>query len=66
MEVKNNNLNKALSKFKRKLDVDGKLQKYKEKEFYEKPSEKRRRQKMEGTLRAEKRREQAKLQDRKY
>lgn len=66
MEVKNNNLNKALSKFKRKLDDDGKLQKYKEKEFYEKPSEKRRRQKMEGTLRAEKRREQAKLQDRKY
>ena len=66
MEVKNNNLNKALSKFKRKLDDDGKLQKYNEKEFYEKPSEKRRRQKMEGTLRAEKRREQAKLQDRKY
>lgn len=55
MEVKNNNVDRALSKFKRKIEEDGKLQLIRERTHFEKPSAKRRRQKMEGTLRAKKR-----------
>ena len=55
MEVKNNNIDRTLSKFKRKIEADGKLQLIRERTHYEKPSAKRRRQKMEGTLRAKKR-----------
>ena len=55
MEVKNNNIDRALSKFKRKVEADGKLQLIRERTRYEKPSAKRRRQKMEGTLRSKKR-----------
>ena len=55
MEIKNNNIDQALSKFKRKVEADGKLQLIRERTRYEKPSAKRRRQKMEGTLRSKKR-----------
>jgi|TARA_R110002110_G_scaffold42549_4_gene133376 small subunit ribosomal protein S21 len=55
VEVKNNNVDRALSKFKRKIEEDGKLQLIRERTHFEKPSAKRRRQKMEGTLRAKKR-----------
>ncbi len=55
VEVRNNNFDRAISKFKRKVDEDGKLQTYKSKQYFEKPSAKRRRLKMEGTLRSKKR-----------
>jgi len=55
VEIKNNNIDRALSKFKRKVEADGKLQLIRERTRYEKPSAKRRRQKMEGTLRSKKR-----------
>ena len=55
IEIKNNNVDRALSRFKRKMDEDGKLQIYRTRQRFEKPSAKRRRQKMEGTLRTKKR-----------
>jgi len=55
VEVKNNNIEKAISRFKRKVEEDGKLQLIRSRTHYEKPSAKRRRQKMEGTLRSQKR-----------
>jgi small subunit ribosomal protein S21 len=61
MEVKNNNIERAISKFKRSVDNDGILQTYREKQFYEKPSARRRRAKMEGKLRVERRRKEQEL-----
>jgi len=55
VEVKNNNVERAISKLKRSVDNDGILQTYREKQFYEKPSARRRRAKMEGKLRVERR-----------
>ena len=57
IEVRNNNIDRALSKFKRKVDEDGRLQTYRQRTHYEKPSQKRNRKKMEGTLRHRKKRE---------
>ena len=61
VEVKNNNVERAISKFKRSVDNDGVLQTYREKQFYEKPSARRRRQKMEGRLRAQRRNKENEL-----
>ena len=41
VEVRNNDVNWALRKFKKKVQEDGVLQEYKERQFYTKPSEKR-------------------------
>ena len=51
VEVRNNDVNGALRKFKRKVNDDGILQTLKEKEFYEKPSEKRKKAKAAGRAR---------------
>jgi small subunit ribosomal protein S21 len=51
VEVRNNDINGALRKFKRKVNDDGILQTLKEKEFYEKPSEKRKKAKAAGRAR---------------
>ena len=45
VEVKNNDLSKALRKFKRKVQEDGILQLLKERQHYEKPSIKRKKAK---------------------
>lgn len=51
VQVRNNDVNGALRKFKRKVNEDGILQTFKEKEFYEKPSEKRKKAKAAGRAR---------------
>ena len=43
VEVKDNNIEKALSQFKRKVKNSGLLKELRDREFYEKPSLKRRR-----------------------
>lgn len=45
VEVRNNDVNKALRIFKKKVQEDGILQTLREREFYEKPSDKRRKAK---------------------
>lgn len=51
VEVRNNDINWALRKFKKKVQEDGLLQEYKERQFYTKPSEKRKRAKAAGRAR---------------
>ena len=51
VEVRNNDINWALRKFKKKVQEDGVLQEYKERQFYTKPSEKRKRAKAAGPAR---------------
>ena len=51
VEVINNDFNYALRKFKKKVQEDGLLQEYKERQFYTKPSEKRKRAKAAGRAR---------------
>jgi len=51
IEVKNNNFDFALRKFKRKISSDGKLQEYRERRHYTKPTKQRRLAKMAGKLR---------------
>jgi small subunit ribosomal protein S21 len=55
--VQNDNVEKALRLFKKKINEDGKLQDLRDKEFYEKPTTKRRRIKNQQVRRAQKRRE---------
>jgi len=38
VEVRNNDITKAMRKFKRKIQEDGILQEYRERQYYEKPS----------------------------
>jgi len=51
IEVKNNNFDFALRKFKRNISSDGKLQEFRERRHYTKPTKKRRLAKMAGKLR---------------
>lgn len=51
VSVKEGDFNFALRKFKKKVQEDGKLQTLRKKEFYEKPSEKRKREKAAGRAR---------------
>ena len=55
--VKNGNVDQALRKFKRKIADSNKLFDYKEKEFFEKPSQKRKRKKQSAVMREKKRQE---------
>lgn len=55
--VQNDNVEKALRIFKKKIQESGKLMDLKEREFYEKPTTKRRRVKNQQVRRAERRRE---------
>jgi small subunit ribosomal protein S21 len=55
--VQNDNVEKALRLFKKKIQDSGKLIELREKEFFEKPTTKRRRVKNQQVRRAQKRRE---------
>lgn len=55
--VQNDNVEKALRLFKKKIQDSGKLMELREKEFFEKPTTRRRRVKNQQTRRAQKRRE---------
>ena len=51
VEVKDNNIDKALAQFKKRVKNSGLLMELREKEFYEKPSIKQRRRRKMGKLR---------------
>lgn len=51
VEVRNNDINFALRKFKKKIQEDGILQELRNREFYEKPSEVRAKAKKAGRAR---------------
>ena len=51
VEVKDNNIDKALAQFKKRVKNSGLLVELHKKEFYERPSIKRRRRKKMGKLR---------------
>jgi small subunit ribosomal protein S21 len=51
VEVRNGDVNYALRKFKKKVQEDGILQELRQREFYEKPSEKRKKAKAAGRAR---------------
>ena len=51
VEVKDNNIEKALAQFKKRVKNSGLLRELHEKEFYERPSIKQRRRKKIGKLR---------------
>jgi small subunit ribosomal protein S21 len=55
VQVKNNNLERAIRTLKRKLAEDGAFRKLQEKERYEKPSDKRRRKFKSAVMRERKR-----------
>ena len=50
VKVKDNNVDKALAQFKKRVKNSGLLKELRENEFYEKPSIKRRRRKKMGKL----------------
>ena len=52
--VTNDNVEKALRKFKKKIQESGKLQELREREFYEKPTTTRKRKKAQAKRRWEK------------
>lgn len=51
VEVRNNDINFAMRKLKKKLQEDGLLQEVRERQFYEKPSMKRKKAKAAGRAR---------------
>tara|TARA_R100000479_G_C6309578_1_gene173510 strand:- start:77 stop:277 length:201 start_codon:yes stop_codon:yes gene_type:complete len=57
VEVRNGKVDQALRKFKRKITDSNKLFDYREKEFFEKPSQKRKRSKQSAVMRERKRQE---------
>lgn len=57
VEVHNNDLNRALRKFKKKLSDDGILQDIRKKEFYESKGTKRRKEKLAAIRRWQKQRQ---------
>jgi len=64
--VQNDNFEKALRTFKKKILESGKLIELKEKEFYEKPTTKRRKNKNQQIRRAQKKRESEALPKKMY
>jgi len=64
VEVKNGDVGKALRKFKRKVQDDGVLQTVRERQYYEKPSEARK--KAKASARARWLKKQAKLNSQEY
>ena len=51
IEVRNNNIEKALRVLKKKLNKDGQMKELKIRQYYQKPSEIKREKKKEGILR---------------
>jgi small subunit ribosomal protein S21 len=64
--VKDDNVNVALRKFKNKVEEQGKLKTLKEKEFYEKPTTKRKRKAAAGKQRYRKQLEKQQLPKKLY
>ena len=62
VEVRNNDVNKALRIFKKKVQGEGIIQEYKERQHYVKPSEKRRKAKAAGKARWKKKQEKQQLE----
>jgi len=60
VQVKNNNVDRAIRSLKRKLAEDGMFRKLQEKERYEKPSDMRRRKLKSAVVRERKRQTEAK------
>jgi len=57
VKVRNGNVEQALRLFKRKITEDNKLFDYREKEYYEKPCQKRNKKKSSAVMRERKRQE---------
>ncbi len=57
VEVRNGKVDQALRKFKRKIVDSNKLFDYREKEYYEKPSQRRKKKKASAKVRERKRQE---------
>jgi len=57
VEVRNGKVDQALRKFKRKITDDNRLFDYREKEYYEKPSQRRKKKKASAKVRERKRQE---------
>ena len=53
IEVRNNNAEKAIKLLKKKIDAEGTLKECRDRQFYEKPTDKRRRQKAQAIRRIE-------------
>tara|TARA_B100001287_G_scaffold245067_1_gene222113 strand:+ start:1095 stop:1316 length:222 start_codon:yes stop_codon:yes gene_type:complete len=62
IEVRNGDVNKALRIFKKKVQEEGVLQEYKERQHYVKPSEKKRKAKAAGRKRWQKKQEKQQLE----
>ena len=62
IEVRNGDVNKALRIFKKKVQEEGVLQEYKERQHYVKPSEKKRKAKAAGRKRWLKKQEKQQLE----
>jgi len=54
IEVRNNNVEKALRVLKKKLNKDGQMKELKQRQYYQKPSEIKREKKKEGIRRFKK------------
>jgi small subunit ribosomal protein S21 len=54
VEVRNNNVTQAMRILKKKIEREGILQEVREREFYEKPSERKRREKKQNIRRHKK------------
>lgn len=64
--VTNDNVEKALRKFKKKIQESGKLQELREREFYEKPTTERKRKKSQAKRRWQKKIESQSLPKKLY
>ena len=53
IEVRNNNPEKAIKLLKKKINAEGTLKECRDRQFYEKPTDKRRRQKAQAIRRIE-------------
>tara|TARA_B100000029_G_C16782714_1_gene669911 strand:+ start:209 stop:421 length:213 start_codon:yes stop_codon:yes gene_type:complete len=53
IEVRNNNAEKAIKLLKKKVNAEGTLKECRDRQFYEKPTDKRRRQKAQAIRRIE-------------
>ena len=62
IQVRNGNLEQAMRVLKKKVQKDGLLKDLRAKQYYEKPSEKKRRKKKEGIANFKKKQKKLKLQ----
>ena len=62
IQVRNGNLEQAMRVLKKKVQKDGQMKTLKAKQYYEKPSEKKRRKKKEGIANFKKKQKKLRLQ----